>query len=431
MYPTPPEDDDPALPAALAREAADPATPAVRLRDLAARIEHQEVLRAVAGNPSTPPDVLLGLLPLYRDTVCRNPMAPLIALEAPQAILDLPREDQAKLLRWPDAPAPLVGLLVSGAENPDVRAEAALHVALAGEMGVGEDVGDALRAFWHDHAAGAAGERRQAYIELAEAGLLPAWAAGPESHPEPYAGLPPATELLATGAAAHPDRADEIARAADPRTPPDELERLATAGRRLPPPTRPSLVNTAQRGPEWYLRLAVAGNPRASARALRGLSNDLYAHGDMDDPIRVALAKNPVIPQRLLADMAGAGRDEGAGLRRLLRRSLNVPLPGTYEGDSLMRHFDRTAREWNAHLPLPRFAALLTGAVASEETRATLRNAVMTAHPWWDRLAAAVALPLASSADHAALRLLARDGNCLVAGVARARLADPTWEFRW
>jgi hypothetical protein len=139
-------------------------------------------LEAVAAHPNTPPDLLAKVAPFAPAAFCRNPVAPLLALEGPELAGRFGAEGACRLLRRADLPASLTALFASGSAPglpPYVADDAREHVTLAPELGLDEWQG-AVRSRWERHAAEAGGAAQEAYTELALLGLAPPWAAGPE-----------------------------------------------------------------------------------------------------------------------------------------------------------------------------------------------------------------------------------------------------------
>jgi hypothetical protein len=192
----------------MLREAGDPATPPERLRAIlrtgAGDAKVHPIKETLAANPSTPADLLPNLASYFPAAFSRNPVAPLVLLESPDFLRRMTLK--RSLLRSGDAPAVLVQALTRYGADKRLHAEAAMHVALAGEV-PDDDWRTAVGALWREQAAQATRTERAAYAELVALGLAPEWAA---------------------------DRAqvDEIAarlrRACDPATSTDDLGRLWT-----------------------------------------------------------------------------------------------------------------------------------------------------------------------------------------------------------
>lgn len=122
---------DPQLAALVA---ANPSTPAALLDKLGQRNE-TGVQRAVAANPNTPLQRLLALAGHCVAEFFANPMLPLLFLEHPDLLQQLPRSSLLRLVLHPDAPAFFLKLLTTFT-NEDIAEAARLHVNFAGEAGL-------------------------------------------------------------------------------------------------------------------------------------------------------------------------------------------------------------------------------------------------------------------------------------------------------
>lgn len=360
-----------------------------------ARLPGWYEMDAVAANPNTPLPVVLSLAERHSAAICRNPVLPVLPLEAPEVLWDMARNQPdvcGCLLREPDVPASVVALLAgqSAPVPPRIREEAHLHIARAGELSPGW-VEEAVRLYWRAHASQkCAGDwiARQACIEMVEVGLAPDWITGP--HPWPNRGAVPTLEHLVREAKTA-EEAEAIRRAADPDAAEETLRALVEGQ-----------CGTAN------LRLAVAQNPAASPRLLQSLCSASEQH-------QMAVALNPAADAETLRHLLKYAyfpwirrfiwqHPAAAGEVRNLARYL---VPRDDRRCPMRLGYYRT--------PLADLAALLHPE-ASERAR---RQAACSVH-WWKRLAAALSLPSASG--EALLRhVLARDGNRLVRAAAKAR----------
>ena len=107
--------------------AQDPATPPAQLQDLGLGPNSRAIKQAVAGNPNTPPALLLALAGRYWQAFLENPVLPLLLLEDPGLPHRLPLRVLRALVRREGMP-PLI--LQTLARHPDreVREGARFHV---------------------------------------------------------------------------------------------------------------------------------------------------------------------------------------------------------------------------------------------------------------------------------------------------------------
>jgi hypothetical protein len=223
------------------RLARDPATPIATLEAVAAQFtvlgyvlvgldggpepepgrDPRDIWRALAANPSTPPRLLARLAVTLPDEFCANPAAPLLVLEEPRFSIWVGDEqggDAGNLLRCADAPAPLVAALSRMAKDKNLREEASLHVAVAGQVAPGEPWWEDVRKIVRRHARALRGDNRQHLLDLIEAGVAPEWLVDAAALAEP----PPAPDL--SGVWGKPPRNPA---AADPDAPAALLLKLA------------------------------------------------------------------------------------------------------------------------------------------------------------------------------------------------------------
>ena len=182
------------------QEAEDPNTTASRLESLHESVRSHylayestkteqargfAVMEAIASHPNTPLRVLTELIVHYARAFCRNPVSPLLLLEQPNFAADLPENAQLALLMEPNAPPNMVrSLAQSAAASETVREAARLHVCFSGEAASGEWEAF-MSAYWAHCCACAEKNERHVHIDLAEIGLVPLWAKGPEPVPGP------------------------------------------------------------------------------------------------------------------------------------------------------------------------------------------------------------------------------------------------------
>lgn len=190
--------------ARLLDEAGDPNTPAARLGAIyhLANYSMYGVLRALTENPNTPPGLISSLACRYPEAFCRNPVAPLYALEEPSFFVRMPQK--RRFLRCADVPESMVTLIGAISRNWRLKEETSLHVAVAGEVEEGAWK-EALRDYWRGYCRRIRGRERAKYAEVAALGLAPTWVTDP---------------ALAA------DLACRLHRACDSETPPADLMRL-------------------------------------------------------------------------------------------------------------------------------------------------------------------------------------------------------------
>lgn len=286
-----------------------------------------------------------------------------------------------------------------------------MHVALAGEVGEGEDWHALVFEHWRDHAARARWERRQQYVELVELGLATDWVAGSEPWPEPFS---------------HERYMVRVQQRADPQLPTLTPEEAATtadgivrkareieAGTGIPLPE--GAARTLFRRKHDAVRLAVARHPDSPAALLAAL-------GVPDMEVAYALATHPNAGRALLASLA---RNGNVSLRRL---TLRHPLFPAAELPAVRERVLEDIRQRSHNSPLAYFLSLISSDTRPQELRRLVqsRDTSYEKDAWRWRLAAAIGLP---ASDAWYLETLAKDGNRLVRAAARGRLRGE--EFAW
>lgn len=191
--------------ARLLDEVRDPNTAADRLSAIFHQVRYSMygVLRALTENPNTPPELMCSLACRYPEEFCRNPIAPLFALEEPAFFIRM--RQKRRFLRCADVPENMVTLIGMTTRSWRLREEVSLHVSVAGEVEEGAWQ-EAIREYWQGYCRRIRGRERAKYAELAALGLAPAWVTDP---------------ALAAGLACR------LQRASDPETPPADLTQLA------------------------------------------------------------------------------------------------------------------------------------------------------------------------------------------------------------
>jgi hypothetical protein len=307
---------------AVLRQAIDPATAAERLRQLAAPENDPAVRAAVARNPNTPTETLIGLIIEFPEAFLANPVLPLLLVEHPDLTLRLPDVAQLALLRCATMPMallrPLVDLPARGRRSlrfrqprpfipPSVqfiRAVAAQHILIAGE---------APDATWPAEVQDLVLRDLMRHKTWPSAGLatlpgvLPPW----------LIEMLWAHKVYAPALSASPDLTNEqrTSLAADP---------TATHALALATQTQPEILHTLLPTTDGKVQRAIAHHPRATPAILAALSQE-HAAGirravaynphtapttlahlatDADETVRIAVAKHPRTPPTALAQLA-------------------------------------------------------------------------------------------------------------------------------
>lgn len=402
--------------ARLRAEARSPVTSPARLREMALDryLKGKRVREALAANPSTPPDALAHLVREAPAAFCRNPVAPLLALEQPDFIEKVSAGGVRQMLRCARAPAPLV--TQAAAVSPRVRrwgndvAEAArLHVTQhSGEIPDDEWV-ERVRGYWQEYGKAVTREENRQRHELYEltelAGVPPEWTVYEDGslEGEDFAGF-----LRRAEAEFGADLVKDMERFR--QTPPQWAFSYDTAGRRIylfvagafSPSAQPKQLEEWSGHHPWFA-LAAAQNPNATPTLLDRLFRSA------DPAVRRAALRHPAAPP---------------GARETARRLLFRRVLRTYEDDG----------EWIPQAPylLGRFAAMLE---APDTMRRPLWHRFAHSPLWQDRLAVAVSIgPRPNGQPPRArhqvlLRYLTNDGNILVRAAARARLRGESFHF--
>ena len=350
---------------------------------------------AVTAHPNTPVRSLGGLLflpypftPFSVRGFCRNPIAPLVALELPDFWERKYTSDLAeKVLASPTAPRVLVSQL---AQNPDkVIAEVArLHVALAGKVQTQAEGEKALTDFWRafcveesrkPNPEGLRFLGQEWHEEMVELKLAPTWTLG-DSLPRPFT-LPPKPYFTDTPTTKRltPESKEKLLRSVRSTTPPDELVALARETGDLESVLVRRLVCRHKNAP-----------PGIRAHARQGF---------------IASA----------GDAFALGGQFGYGPRvRIVQTGSKAP--------------------YN-HAAFVKFVVNLHGAFPSD---VLYKNAQSS--QWMERLNAALGLPMTDAPFDAdpwnrsprmLVNHLARDGNRFVRWAAQTRLDTPDFVFTW
>lgn len=348
--------------------AQDPATPPGQLQDLGLGTNSRAIKQAVAGNPNTPPALLLALAGRYWQAFLENPVLPLLLLEDPGLPHRLPLRVLRALVRREGVP-PLI--LQTLARHPDreVREGARFHVDA--EAGPATDEATNWQAILRRELEKLPAQRAT-LPELLDLDVVPAWLlntlastnsaalrgalltsskrpdAAPElravgsllrraygeRHTEPYVskygsynqtwieGRGPLTEAevrrLAAGSLAWQLRvaqqrslpAEVLAQLA--RSPHLRVRRLV-AGH---PQLTPALALTLAGGPDAAIRQRLAANRRTPEALLTSLARS------PDADLRRRVARNPATSPAALATLA---TDADPAVRTAAARHRNTP----------------------------------------------------------------------------------------------------------
>lgn len=421
-------------PDAALREAADPTTPAERLRAIEARIAatlplepeamfsllthssptitaqdyrraigaERPTLAALAANPNTPVDVLMRLAGAFPAELCANPIFPLLMLEHPNLPGELPLATVRGLLRYGGVPRPFLEWLAAYG-MPDVAAAARLHVNLGGPAG---DDWPALALA--ELLLLPPPESQQLLLEMIELDAVPDWL------------------LPAMGLRERPDAAG----ASTTGAPADAASLCSSDTMASLPELRARLA--AQANDEHAsVRAAVAQNPATPPELLAHLADD-------ESPLVTrALAQNPAATAELLDRLARDCTWVGVRMRLAVVRHPNIA-PGTLArlGSDLAVEVRRAVWAHPATPPETR-APLLAAAMADcLQSTTTLCRMLALAHPdapvlylearagapeWAERFAIA----RNPGAPLQLLLRLADDGNRLVRAAAAAAIRKP------
>jgi hypothetical protein len=309
---------------AAKEEAANPQTHPERLRALAQspvvyNAGHFTVLRLLAANPNTPPDVLSTLVASCPDEFLTNPAAPLLLLEDPGFYDRVSTPTLKTLLVRENLPGWLVRALVAH-RDPGVSEAARLHILLTGEKGEG----------WREEARTAIFALPSGIppilVELLDLQIAPPWMigliAGSRDAAIRRAALTspsPATSGLRRLIARAAGTPDGVTLGAEPSPDiaPEELERLARGGpymRHLAarhPNTSPETLARLAADPDTFIRVRIARNPSTPPEIL-----NVFARSETE-ALRIAVARNPATPGDLLALLMtdAAGRVRAACVR--------------------------------------------------------------------------------------------------------------------
>lgn len=375
---------------ALNVAAGDAATPVVELERLYKENRAKSIRQALAANPSTPITLLAELLESCPEAVCRNPVAPLLALESPELAASLSFPACRQLLRCEDAPASLVALLTTRIDSDaDIAAEARLHIQIAGEIGKEEAGLEIIRDYWRDYARRRSPWAAHDCLLASELNILPPGLLDdllPElTARDPFPHLYYETFLERSGGSYR----DRIERAANPSASLAEME-------------------DAFKDDVW-VRAALASNPNLPPH----LRSKLLISAEV---VRIAITRTPTTTWDELQHLS---RESTSAVKRAILR--NPLAQDTHYRVNLTSEFLRQyLPSSNDHtITLMRFLALQTIPLHEQP----IKSAKLARSQYWqDRLALVLALPPQSGKPPQFLKTLAQDGNRLVRAAARARL---------
>jgi len=278
-------------------------------RDLGLRADNP-TLAALVANPNTPPDTLLRLSGAFPAEFCANPVFPLLLLENPNLPGELPLPTVRSLLRYAGVPRGFLEWLVAYG-LPEVAEAAHLHVNLAGEAG-GDWAALAQAQIWRLPIA----ESTELLLELLGLGAVPDWmlaaivAAGDKTVRQAVARSPHALKGVLKPFRRAGASADLASYATpDPALHPAELAWLAAGGtyaRKLAarhPGTPPEQLERLAGDPDRVVRQFVGKNSAASIAALTRLAADAEAD------VRQMIARNPATPPALLERLAADAKN--------------------------------------------------------------------------------------------------------------------------
>ncbi len=314
------------------REASDPSTAPERLRELG-KAPVTDAARAVASNPNAPLDVLLRLSSFYAPEFMRNPVLPLLLLEAPDLGLRIPDQAALRMLALEDAPLWLVRAFAR--RIFPLGQAARLHLSTSGECGAAweAEAHRALRRLLEHRVQSLLSQLiygSAASARLHASAEMPPWLLAPllqalrtQSHDtlrRPFQNIEPdppdadddqpgPAPAGVTGAQGDSQRALEQA-ALEPDAAPSALHALAQSGAGAAvarhPNTPPATLKMLASDASPAVRRRVARHESTPPESLRVLSNN------SERAVRVAAARNPSTPRDVLEARA---RDEDPFVR--------------------------------------------------------------------------------------------------------------------
>jgi Leucine rich repeat variant len=255
-------------------------------------------LAAIAGNPNAPTDTLLRLAGAFPAQFCANPIFPLLLLENPNLPGEMPLPIVRSLLRYAGVPRTFLEWIASYG-MPEVNEAARLHVAIAGEAG--PDWRQLAQAeIWKTNIS----ESDDLLLELLGLGAVPEWMLA----------------LLAGSA----DKAVRRAVARSPGASKAALKPFRRAGASsdlagYAPPDRaldPAVLEWLAMGGR-YARALAARNPGTPAAIPEQLA------ADVERAVRQSVARNPAAPPHLLDRLAG---DRTPDVRQAVARNAATPI---------------------------------------------------------------------------------------------------------
>jgi Leucine rich repeat variant len=289
-----------------AQLAAEPSTDSELLRELASSTD-QKTREAVVGNSNTPDDVLLKLGAEFPSQLLDNPVFPLLLLENPNLVAEIPFPTLQSILRQENVP---VYILEQAANKADLE----VQLALVKNVQTPQSVLSRLTQSQHPQVVESArlhinlaGELTEGYEqkirEVIQGTIPPAYNVDIHSLTV-LAQICPIQEFIVEVWVQEPSYQNFLCRAIaySPATSPSILEHLANHTAQ----TRCAVAQNPNTPPETLRKLAsdegcrvhLARNPSTPSEVLESLSKDTWI------PIRVDVAENPNTSPTVLKDLA-------------------------------------------------------------------------------------------------------------------------------
>ncbi len=390
------------------------------------------VLEAVFAHPNVPPTIVRDIFgtAFFSNAMVRaffsNPTAPFTLLELPDFLMGLSVHVQNRLLKQETMPPVMVRSLA--AQPLDAKGHKAstidtahLHIAVAGEADP-ENWENELRVYWQRFCDRATGRARRWHVDLAEQGLAPAWAARPLPPPEKLARHKVLEKWFAS---AHTPNSEETLALARRIAPYLELEFVAHHLRAEA--TEADLMNLLAVTQHEYglVGRAILRHPSVSGNLIRRL-----VRAD-EGRFRHDAACLPQTPPDIIAEFLQSPVPE---IRRAARAHPNAP--GNAREQSL--NATRKCMKAEQNIAGSEFISLLWVLENQDQNEPEVYWA--DSESWTSRLEQILRVTtdnldtqFRSDILHrtpcALFRTLSHDGNRFVRAAARAKLADPNYQF--